>query len=199
MATTSYPTAAEFQDYCLTYDYGTPGDLEATRIMAAAVKEWDKIVGVRHFLVSEDTTLEIHPQQIQADHRGWIWDLIEPLAELPTSIYSGATATSAGTLFTINRDYRFEGYAPYTQIIFIQKPLDILKVTGKFGYCTEFDADVTDAVLTLGAARLVEQEQGKAGNTLEERTGLVAVKFSQSAVDGLRAYAATIAANYSLP
>ena len=74
-----------------------------------------------------------------------------------------------------------------------------MKVTGKFGYCTEFDADVTDAVLTLGAARLVEQEQGKAGNTLDERTGLVAVKFSQSAVDGLRAYAATIAANYSLP
>lgn len=196
---TSYPTYAEFQDYCATYNYGSPSDEEATRIMAAAVKEWDKIVGVRHFLVTEDSELSIHPQQILADHRGWIWDLIEPLAELPTSIYSGATTTSAGTLFTINGQYRFEGYAPYTQIVFIQKPLDILKITGKWGYCTSFEADVTDAVLTLGAARLIQQEQGKAGNTLEERTGLVAVKFDASAVASLRAYAMTIAANYSLP
>ncbi len=196
---TAYPTYAEFQDYCLIYGYGTPSDEEATRIMASAVIEWDGLVGVRAFLSPGDALVTYHPQQILSDPRGWILDLIEPLADVPTSIYSGASTTQGGDLFTINEEYRLDGYAPYTQIVFNQKPLDLLRITGPWGYCESFGADVTDAVLSLAAARFIQQQQGKGGNTIEERVGLVAVRFDLSAVATLRAYAESVASTYRLP
>ena len=185
----AYPTYTEVAAYLLYEGYATAeiSDAKAQRLLAAAIGEWDGLVGVVPFLAASRTQV-FDPRDIQADRRGWILDLPNPIADYPTEIRSSISPTSAGEIFTLYVDYEMPAQAfPVRQIVFLTKPLNRLSVTAPFGVTTSPGTDVADAIYSLCAARFVQEGQGATGVVEMEQTGLVKAQYATS--NGIDVYA----------
>lgn len=178
----AYPTYTEVAAYLLAEGYASAavGDAKAQRLLAAAIGEWDAMVGCVPFLAVSGTKT-FDPCDIQADRRGWILDLPVMLASAPSSVLSGVSSSFAGSAFALYDDFIVpDTDAPYTQLIFLRKPLFRLEITGYWGWTTTPGEDVKDAIYALCAARFTQESRGTNGAIESSQTGLNSVRFTNT-------------------
>lgn len=173
----------------------------ADRLLNSSVQEWERLVGVVPFQASS-TTIAYDVRDTQADRRGWILDLPTPLSAVPTLVKSGVETGNVGITFVQWTDFEMPtGKAPWTQIIFRNKPQTRLEITGAFGYMASGDIGdlVNEAICLLASARCIEEGAGKVGVASRVKTGLVEISTPDNPVTELRKRAKTISMYYRLP
>ena len=198
----AYITYTELANYLVSNGFVDTAisDADATRLLNSSVGEWEMLVGVKPFLATS-TTKTFDVRDIQADRRGWILDLPTPLSAVPTLVKSGVGTNNLGSTFVQWDDYEMPtGSAPWTQIIFRQKPQTRLEITGAFGYMASASIDdlVNEAICLLASARAIEEGSGKTGVASRVKTGLVEISTPDNPVTELRKRAKSIAMYYRL-
>jgi len=198
----AYITYTELANYLVSNGFMDTAisDADATRLLNSSVGEWEMLVGVKPFLATS-TTKTFDVRDIQADRRGWILDLPTPLSAVPTLVKSGVGTNNLGVTFVQWDDYEMPtGNAPWTQIIFRQKPQTRLEITGAFGYMASAGIDdlVNEAICLLASARAIEEGAGKTGVASRVKTGLVEISTPDNPVTELRKRAKIIAMYYRL-
>jgi hypothetical protein len=173
----------------------------ADRLLNSSIQEWERLVGVVPFLATSTMSV-FDVRDIQADRRGWVLDLPTPLSAVPTLVKSGVGTATAGITYTEWVDFILpSGKAPWTQIVFKNRPQTRLEIAGAFGYMASADIGdlVNEAICLLASARCVEEGAGKTGVISRVKTGLVEISTPDNAVTELRKRAKTIAMYYRLP
>lgn len=198
----AYITYTELANYLVSNGFVDTAisDADATRLLNSSVGEWEMLVGVKPFLATS-TTKTFDVRDIQADRRGWILDLPTPLSAVPTLVKSGVGTNNLGVTFVQWDDFEMPtGNAPWTQIIFRQKPQTRLEITGAFGYMASASIDdlVNEAICLLASARAIEEGSGKTGVASRVKTGLVEISTLDNPVTELRKRAKSIAMYYRL-
>lgn len=198
----AYITYTELANYLVSNGFVDTAisDADATRLLNSSVGEWEMLVGVKPFLATS-TTKTFDVRDIQADRRGWILDLPTPLSAVPPLVKSGVGTNNLGVTFVQWDDYEMPtGNAPWTQIIFRQKPQTRLEITGAFGYMASAGIDdlVNEAICLLASARAIEEGSGKTGVASRVKTGLVEISTPDNPVTELRKRAKIIAMYYRL-
>ena len=199
----AYISASELATYLLDNGFVDEAidNAVANRLLNSSVQEWERLVGVVPFQASS-TTIAYDVRDTQADRRGWILDLPTPLSAVPTLVKSGVETGNVGITFVQWTDFEMPtGKAPWTQIIFRNKPQTRLEITGAFGYMASSDIGdlVNEAICLLASARCIEEGAGKAGVASRVKTGLVEISTPDNPVTELRKRAKTISMYYRLP
>lgn len=199
----AYISASELATYLLDNGFVDEAidTAVADRLLNSSVQEWERLVGVVPFQ-SSSTTIAYDVRDVQADRRGWILDLPTPLSSVPTLVKSGVETGNVGITFVQWTDFEMPtGKAPWTQIIFRNKPQTRLEITGAFGYMASSDIGdlVNEAICLLASARCIEEGAGKTGVASRVKTGLVEISTPDNPVTELRKRAKTISMYYRLP
>ena len=199
----AYISASELATYLLDNGFvdDAIGTAVANRLLNSSVQEWERLVGVVPFQASS-TTIAYDVYDVQADRRGWILDLPTPLSAVPTLVKSGVETGNVGITFVQWTDFEMPtGKAPWTQIIFRNKPQTRLEITGAFGHMASSDIGdlVNEAICLLASARCIEEGAGKTGVASRVKTGLVEISTPDNPVTELRKRAKTISMYYRLP
>ncbi len=198
----AYISASELATYLLDNGFVDEAidTAVADRLLNSSVQEWERLVGVVPFQASS-TTIAYDVRDVQADRRGWILDLPTPLSAVPTLVKSGVETGNVGITFVQWTDFEMPtGKAPWTQIIFRNKPQTRLEITGAFGYMASADIGdlVNEAICLLASARAIEEGAGKTGVASRVKTGLVEISTPDNPVTELRKRAKSIAMYYRL-
>ena len=199
----AYISASELATYLLSNGFVDDAidTAVANRLLNSSVQEWERLVGVVPFQALS-TTIAYDVRDVQADRRGWILDLPTPLSAVPTLVKSGVETGNVGITFVQWTDFEMPtGKAPWTQIIFRNKPQTRLEITGAFGYMASGDIGdlVNEAICLLASARCIEEGAGKTGVASRVKTGLVEISTPDNPVTELRKRAKTISMYYRLP
>jgi hypothetical protein len=199
----AYISASELATYLLDNGFVDEAidTAVANRLLNSSVQEWERLVGVVPFQALS-TTIAYDVRDVQADRRGWILDLPTPLSAVPTLVKSGVETGNVGITFVQWTDFEMPtGKAPWTQIIFRNKPQTRLEITGAFGYMASSDIGdlVNEAICLLASARCIEEGAGKTGIASRVKTGLVEISTPDNPVTELRKRAKTISMYYRLP
>lgn len=198
----AYITANDLAQYLEDKNFanGEVSNDDAVRLLAVAIGEWERLVGVAPFQ-SSSVTKTYDPRDIQSDRRGWILDLATPLSAVPTLVKSGVETGNAGQTLVQWTDWQMpDTSGPWTQIIFNTYPLNRLEITGMFGYMisSNINAEINDALYYLASARIMEENDGKQGRVSRVKTGLVEMSMPDDSSEIFRKRARDIARKYRL-
>lgn len=198
----AYITANDLAQYLEDKNFanGEVSNDDAVRLLAVAIGEWERLVGVVPFQ-SSSVTKTYDPRDIQSDRRGWILDLATPLSAVPTLVKSGVETGNAGQTLVQWTDWQMpDTSGPWTQIIFNTYPLNRLEITGLFGYMisSNINAEINDALYYLASARIMEENDGKQGRVSRVKTGLVEMSMPDDSSEIFRKRARDIARKYRL-
>ena len=198
----AYITANDLAQYLEDKNFanGEVSNDDAVRLLAVAIGEWERLVGVVPFQ-SSSVTKTFDPRDIQSDRRGWILDLATPLSAVPTLVKSGVETNNAGQTLVQWTDWQMpDTSGPWTQIIFNTYPLNRLEITGLFGYMisSNINAEINDALYYLASARIMEENDGKQGRVSRVKTGLVEMSMPDDSSEIFRKRARDIARKYRL-
>lgn len=198
----AYITANDLAQYLEDKNFanGEVSNDDAVRLLAVAIGEWERLVGVVPFQ-SSSVTKTFDPRDIQSDRRGWILDLATPLSAVPTLVKSGVETGNAGQTLVQWIDWQMpDTSGPWTQIIFNTYPLNRLEITGMFGYMisSNINAEINDALYYLASARIMEENDGKQGRVSRVKTGLVEMSMPDDSSEIFRKRARDIARKYRL-
>lgn len=198
----AYITANDLAQYLEDKNFanGEVSNDDAVRLLAVAIGEWERLVGVVPFQ-SSSVTKTFDPRDIQSDRRGWILDLATPLSAVPTLVKSGVETGNAGQTLVQYTDWQMPDTSnPWTQIIFNTYPLNRLEITGMFGYMisSNINAEINDALYYLASARIMEENDGKQGRVSRVKTGLVEMSMPDDSSEIFRKRARDIARKYRL-
>lgn len=198
----AYITANDLAQYLEDKNFanGEVSNDDAVRLLAVAIGEWERLVGVVPFQ-SSSVTKTFDPRDIQSDRRGWILDLATPLSAVPTLVKSGVETGNTGQTLVQWTDWQMpDTSGPWTQIIFNTYPLNRLEITGLFGYMisSNINAEINDALYYLASARIMEENDGKQGRVSRVKTGLVEMSMPDDSSEIFRKRARDIARKYRL-
>lgn len=160
---TTDPTEADLKTWLLgtglveDFAQGPAAALDYAGAMATAVNEWKLATGYRAGFVagSSDTSLEYYPREI----RNRVLYLQTGLVSL-TSLLIGESAATEGRDFILGPSGAGVMGQPFKRVEFLGYlpcGADVIRVTGKIGYATEYPVNVWKAIVTRAAEKLSPQ------------------------------------------